>query len=314
MMNPYAYSKRKDGISCVLKEETPLWSHYRVDFTSSFESKFLGGSQVVGEYLFPKGEKNAPLAILVHGMGKRSMTPCKFIAHTLARKGIASFTLYLVLHFDRAPESIKKKYPSLSAEEWFESYQMSVIDVQQVIDWASGRTEIEQDKIFVVGISFGGFISSIAMALDNRIKSGVFIVCGGNSEKLTRHSALLRWQYKVGKKEYRRNQETYMRYLADVAEKGFDRVEAEKNSYLTDPLTFSKYIRNRPVLMLNALWDEMIPRAATLDLWEAYGRPPIAWYPATHASIWIWYPFIGPRIAGFLKRSLLKNNETAGNE
>jgi hypothetical protein len=54
-------------------------------------------------------------------------------------------------------------------------------------------------------------------------------------------------------------------------------------------------------MMLNALWDEMIPRVATIDLWEAYGKPIIKWYPATHASIWLWYPLMGPRIAGFLK-------------
>lgn len=242
-----------------------------------------------------------PLAILIHGMGDRSVFPCRLMAHTLAKNGIACFVLYLVFHRTRAPEVIRKKYPRLSAEEWFESYQISVTDIQQVIDWSSSRSEILQDKIAVAGISFGGIISSIAMALDKRIQAGVFIVSGGNSEKITRYSFLLRSQYKHNAQEFRRDQECYAQYLDEVTERGFENVIAGKSSYLTDPVTFSGYMKNRPVLMINALWDEMIPRVATLDLWEAYGKPSISWYPATHASIWLWYPLMGPRILGFLQ-------------
>ena len=303
MINPYIYVKQNNHVNCSLKEATSLWEHYAVDFPSAFEAKHLGKSRIMGEYLIPRAKEKVPLAIIIHGMGARSVTPCRLMARTLAKKGIASFILYLVLHAYRAPESIKGKYSSLTDEEWFESYQMSVIDIRQVIDWAGSRPEIDLDKISVAGISFGGLVSSIAMALDDRIKAGVFIVCGGNSEKMTRHSLLLRWKYKIKEADYIRNQETYKRYLAQVAEKGFENIISCKQSYLTDPATFSSYIKNRPVLMMNALWDEMIPRVATLDLWEAYGKPSIKWYPATHASIWMWYPFMGPAIARFLTSS-----------
>jgi hypothetical protein len=138
------------------------------------------------------------------------------------------------------------------------------------------------------------------MGLDQRIKAGVFIVSGGNSEKMTRHSFLLRWQYRTKKAEYDCNQQAYADYLTEVAQKGFENVPVSKNAYLTDPLTFSGYIKDRPVLMLNAFWDEMIPRVSTLDMWKALDKPDIVWYPATHASIWVWYPLMGPRIASFL--------------
>ncbi|MDP2932093.1 MAG: hypothetical protein Q8O05_06335 [Chloroflexota bacterium] len=74
-----------------------------------------------------------------------------------------------------------------------------------------------------------------------------------------------------------------------------------RSAYLDDPLTFARYLRQRPVLMLNARWDEFVPRGATLDLWAASGQPPIAWYPATHTSIWAFYPLISRRITGFLR-------------
>jgi cephalosporin-C deacetylase-like acetyl esterase len=301
MINPYSYVRQDNGVNINLKEETRRWFHYRVDFPSAQSLKYLGNNRVVGEYIFPRNVEKAPLAILIHGMGERSVIPCRLIAHTLARHGIASFSLYLVFHQYRAPDSMKGKYPGLTAEEWFESYQLSVTDIRQVVDWAAGRKEIIQDQISVVGISFGGFISTIAMALDDRIKAGVFIVTGGNSDKITRQSLLLRFQYKQSRDDYLRNQDAYRLYLSEVSEKGFESVIAGKSSYLTDPLTFSKYVKNRPVIMINAFWDEMIPRGATLDLWKAYGKPPITWFPATHASIWLWYPLMGRKISAFHK-------------
>ena len=304
MINPYTYTILNDGSNCILKEETNLWFHYAIDFPSAQSAKYLGNSQVQGEYLLPKTNGKVPLAILVHGMGDRSVIPCKLIARTLAKQGIASFILYLIFHTIRVPQHIKEKYPRLTPDEWFESYRVSVTDVRQVADWAVSRPEIDTDKISVAGISFGGFISSIAMALDPRLKSGIFIVSGGNSDKITKHSLLLRRQYKLEETEFQDAQERYARYLNEVSKKGFENVEAVKNSYLTDPMTFAGYIRNRPLLMLNALWDEMIPRTATLDLWKAYGEPPITWYPATHASIWLWYPLMGRKISNFLESHL----------
>jgi cephalosporin-C deacetylase-like acetyl esterase len=304
MNNPYNYKHQNIVDSLSLIEDTTSWSRYSVEFESSWPAQYLGNSRVKGEYFYPKGAKSAPLAILVHGMGARSVIPCKLIAHTLGKKGIASFVLYLIFHKYRVSEPIITKYPRLSTEEWFESYQISVNDIRQVIDWAHGRPELNIDDLAVVGISYGGFIAAISMALDKHIKAGIFIVMGGNSEKITRHSTFLRWTYKHNESTFKQNQEAYRRFLAEIDEKGLENVEAGKRSYLTDPMSFARYLRNRPVLMLNAMWDEMIPRIATTDLWEACGKPSISWYPATHASIWLWYPFISSRISRFLKSSL----------
>ena len=66
-------------------------------------------------------------------------------------------------------------------------------------------------------------------------------------------------------------------------------------------MTFAHLLQQRPLLMINALWDEFIPKEATLDFWEACGKPNISWYPGTHASIWLWYPLILRQITSFIK-------------
>ncbi|GAH71440.1 unnamed protein product, partial [marine sediment metagenome] len=111
------------------------------------------------------------------------------------------------------------------------------------------------------------------MGIDKRIKAGVFLTAGGNSEKIGRNNrkSKMRKGYNRTEAEYNEIQHDYAQYLAEVAEKGFENVTPPRKSFLIDPMTFAHYLRERPVLMLNALWDEYIPREATLDFWEACG-------------------------------------------
>ena len=300
MINPYKYVSSNNQVTVDPKEQTALWTHSRVEFASSFTARLLGDTKIMGEYLFPQGRKRAPLAILVHGMGDNSIIPCRMIAKDLAKMGVASFILYLVFHSVRAPDSIKTRYPNLSAEEWDESYKISVTDVHQILDWAATRPDIIQSQISMLGISYGSFITSIAMALDKRVTKGILVECGGNSDKITKHSILLRWRYKMGNAVFRENQAAYLQYLEEVTRHGWDNVEPSKISYLTDPLTFASKLKGRALLLLNAAFDEMIPKTATKELWESLGKPQIHWYPATHASLWIWYPFFRNKITTFL--------------
>jgi len=301
-MNPYSYSKDAFSPNMHLKQTTKKWQHYVVDLPAADPTGCGENNTVWGQYFQPRGVDSAPLAILLHGVGDHSVVPCKVLARALVKKGIACFILYLVVHSSRMTEIVRKRFPALTPEEWFESYQTSVVEVRQVIDWAGNREEIDREKVAVIGISFGGFISAIAMGVDERIKAGVLIVTGGNGEKITRKNRLSTFKKGYGRTEaeYQQIQSAYMQYLAEVAEKGFENVMPSRASFLTDPMTFANLLRERPVLMINARWDEAIPREATLDFWRESGKPAIVWLPATHAAIWLWYPTIRRRITNFL--------------
>jgi cephalosporin-C deacetylase-like acetyl esterase len=304
-VNPYSYQSGEQNFNLSLKKTNVKWSSYLVDFPSAFHNSHWGSSIVRGEYFQPQGSSNAPLVILLHGMGDHSVIPCKFLARALSSRGIACLILYLVVHSSRVPEIMRQRFPHLTPEEWFQVYQTSVIEVCQVIDWAGSREEIDREKIAVAGISFGGFISAIAMGIDERVGSGVFIVSAGNSEKVTHLSQLstITKDYRRTEAEYQQIQQSYLQYLAEVAEKGFEGVTPPRESFLTDPMTYAYRLRRRPVLMINARWDEAISGEATLDFWRACGRPDIMWLPATHATIWLWYPFIRRKIATFFQAS-----------
>jgi len=302
-MNPYSYKSSKVRANMHLNETTSRWFRYSISFPTAHTTQYEENNIVLGEYFQPRHADRAPLAIIVHGWGDRSTILCKLMARTLAKKGIASFILYQVFHSSRMPEVIKNRVPLvMTSDEWFEGYRASVIEVRQIIDWASSRPELNTEQIAVVGISLGGFVSSIAMGLDKRIKAGVFLIAGGNSEKitwLTRNESIVKG-HGCTEEECRQIRSHYPQYLADTAEKGFGNVVPTKHCFLTDALTFAPYLRGRPILMLNALWDDTIPKEATLDFWEACHKPSITWLPGTHITFWLWYPVIERKIIGFL--------------
>ena len=301
-MNPYDYEADNPNFRVQLIEITRKWQHYKVSFLSAHPTRYKESNNVWGEYFRPRTGSHLPLVILIHGLGDRSVIPLKALARSLLKRGVACFILYLVLHSSRMPPH---EPGSLTSDDWFENYRISVIDVRQVIDWSGTRAEINKGQIGVIGISLGGFITAIAMGIDRRIKAGVMVASGGNLEKIAFMSKTLpqRWGFKRTEAEFNEQQRRYAQYLNEVDKKGFENVDPQEDGFLIDAMTYACYLRNRPLLMINALWDEVIPKKATLDFWEASGKPAISWLPGGHATIWLWYPLISRKISRFLRSS-----------
>ncbi len=303
MDNPYSYPAPASAFALTLDRETSGWQRYRVQFpTGGPAHHFAADLPGRGEFFRPAGSSQRapwPLAVLLHGWGDHSLLPCRMLARALVRRGVACFLPYLVLHSSRMPASLRAKGIGLSADEWFEAYQTSVIDARRTLDWASTQSDIDMQRVGIMGLSLGGIVASITMGIDERIKNGVFLVAGGNYE----HPSWSKGRRASGNAEQLSSSEDYDRYLAEVAREGFQSVVPAKPSYLTDPVTFASNLRGRPVLMINALWDASIPKEGTRSLWEASGRPEIHWLPGNHVSIWMFYPLIRRQVVAFITSS-----------
>jgi esterase/lipase len=305
-MNPYSYqSNNAQEATLYLNKDNNKPLHYFLQFPSAIDTGYLENSIIEAELYLPKLEYKVPLAILVHGMGDYSVFPCKLLARSLLKQGVACLIPYLTTHSKRVPAVMREKLPYLTPEQWFQVYQVSVVDIRQLLDWANTRIEIDTERLFVAGVSFGGFVSAISMGVDKRIKAGIFIVTGGNSNKLSWLSKDDRYRnrYHRTEDEHLDIQSNYSRYLEAVSKKGFENVITDDRSFLTDPLTFANDLKERPIQMINATYDKYIPREAAIDLWQACGKPPIKWIPSGHVSLWLWYPAIRKSIIYFLKSS-----------
>jgi hypothetical protein len=301
-MNPYDYPGGEPNFALAIEKANSKWSRSSVKFVTAGPALHDESRIARGEYFQPLRASNASLAIILHGLGDHSVIPCKLLARSLVNRGIACLILYSVFHTSRMPEDMRRRAPVFTSEEWFEGYRISVIEVRQAADWACNRQEINHEQMALVGISLGGFISAIAMGVEERLRAGVFITMGGNAEILTWKSKTdtFRKSHNCTQEECREVHTKYPQYLAQVAEKGFANVTPLKQCFLTDAMTFGHSLRSRPILMINALWDKYIPKQATLEFWEECAKPAIIWLPAGHASIWALYPLISKRVARFI--------------
>ena len=304
-MNPYVYPGAELNFTLGVEKANSKWSRRSVEFVTAGPASHDEGRIARGEYFQPLRANNIPLAIILHGLGDHSVIPCKLLARSLVNRGIACFILYSVFHSSRMPEAVRKHAPAFTSEEWLEGYRVSVIEVRQIADWARSRPEINHEQVAVMGISLGGFISAIAMGVEQRLRAGVFITMGGNSGIITWKSKAdtFRKSCTCTEEECQQVYTQYPQYLAQVAEKGFGNVTPLKQCFLTDTMTFGRSLWDRPLLMINARWDKYIPRQATLEFWEECARPTIIWLPAGHVGIWLLYPLINRRVARFISSS-----------
>jgi len=194
------------------------------------------------------------------------------------------------------------KFLPPDARAWFEVNRRAIMEIRRVVDWACTREDIDYDRIGVAGISLGGMVSAIAMAVDKRIWGGIFVMIGGNLEELS-------WGGKGGvspvghtctREECHAVYSQYSEYIRRVAEKGLENAIPAKECFLTDPLTFANYLQGRPVLMINGKDDEIVSEKSTLALWEACGRPRLVWLSGTHAGAYAQSALIRTEIVNFL--------------
>ncbi|MDY7018523.1 MAG: alpha/beta hydrolase [Chloroflexota bacterium] len=289
-MQPYDYVKGEQHFSLRLKESKLHWCCHDVTFNSAHPNRYQKDNTAHGEYYVPSSGNCFPLVILLHGLGalgERNPIPCKLLARDLAKLGIASFVLELVLPARETAKGKKEQPYAPRIEDWLELCQVMVINARQVIDWAETRNELDDRRVAMIGISIGGITSAISMAVDKRIMACVLLVTGGNMEKITWRSKndAARISHKCTESQCHEIYSQYPRYLADVEERGIENVTPAKECFWFDPLSFTRYLRGRPLLMINAEWDDSMPRDSALEFWEACGRPRIVWLPENHNTI-----------------------------
>lgn len=293
--NPYDYVPTEQ--CAVIPISRISYSKFAVSFPSAVKEGLSPADDVTGVYYQPKSAAKSPLVVLVHGIGDTSTVPCHALARALVRCGIAAFVIYLPIHSRRLPEDMKDRFYDLSLDEWFELYRVSVINIRQALDWAESRPEIDVSRIGITGVSFGGYVAGIALGLEKRIKAGAILLACGNQEKLgwTRSTKRIR-RYDVSEEVYKAGQKQYMAYVEDVSACGFENVVPSKTSYPFDPYTFCSAIKNKPLLLTNALWDEYFPREAAKEFCRACGNPDQFWLPSGHATAWFFYPLIRNKV------------------
>ena len=130
----------------------------------------------------------------------------------------------------------------------------TVFDLQRAVDFIETKNELDANNIGYFGISLGGITGAIFCGIDKRIKVPVLTLAGGQLNLL------------YGKKALSSKTNDFMK--------------------LVEPKNFIKQISPRPLLMLNAENDDVIPPLMTKLLYKKAAKPKeLIWYPGKHHTI-----------------------------
>ena len=235
-----------------------------VKFPSPVQTKHAENDIVHGLYFKAAGKRDFATVILLHGWGRSNLWKEKKIAIGLARNNINCFILKLPYHFERTPEGTWSGEYAITGDilRTVEGTRQLVIEARTVSSWLR-RQQVE--KVVISGISLGGMMAHLAMAAE-AFDAGITILAGGNNAGIIWEGIATR------------------SVKDDLINAGFTREQTSHIYQIINPCIVAKHNKTKNLLMINGLYDEVIPGRFTMELWEALGRPRIKWYPCAHVT------------------------------
>jgi dienelactone hydrolase len=236
---------------------------FEVTFPSPVASPTPENNTVYAEYYRPKGSGPFP-AVIVLDITGGDQSLSRFIARTLAQNKIAGLFVQMAYYGPRRPLGSKLRIMSTDIPRTMEAVRQTVLDCRCAAAWLASRPEVDPQRIGIMGTSLGSFIATLTSEMDPRF-SRVAILLGGGGLVDAFYDHPRAAPYRKAYELLGGTKEQVKQMLAPV-----------------DPITKAANLRGRPVLMIAAKRDEIVPPSAAVALWEAMGKPKIVWYDTTH--------------------------------
>jgi len=274
-----------------------------IRFTSPYRSGYPEVDAARALFFDVKGAERA--VVFVHGLARIGLSYLTFYPRELSRYGITALMPILPFHEERtSPEQVyAERFLSGPSEVIEKKFYQSVTDVLACVDFLE---KAGYSRVDIMGISSGGMIGTIAMALDPRLSKGVLIITGGNLEIISWKSSATRI-YRTNerrKRLQRLEQSLRIRREFDECARSFTSVQDLVHIpgfFRYDPSLFAKFIGRDRVMMFTALVDPFIPREAADDLWRRFGKPERHLLPSGHLTAHIFFKrFIMKKSLAFL--------------
>jgi cephalosporin-C deacetylase-like acetyl esterase len=203
----------------------------------------------------PEAKKPLPVVILLHGLGDR-----KTVDYIEAGNKYFLDAGYAVLRIDVCCHGDRKFYDwefDLMDGNRYQTRDMiaqTVFDLRRAIDFIETQAELDASRIGFYGISLGGITGTIFCAVDKRVKVPVIVLAGGQMNLMFGEKALSK--------------------------------ETKNFLSIIDPINYVQMISPRPLLMINASNDDIVPPVTSKLLYKKAKQPKkIIWYPARHHTL-----------------------------
>jgi cephalosporin-C deacetylase-like acetyl esterase len=264
--------------------ENSRFIKYKVKFNYSIFYPSLKNIGFNAYYYLPKDrDKYSAVIILPHLVGASMIE--SFFSVGLAYEGFAVLEIDEPYYWKKG-YLFKKSYINKltkigNLKPLIQKIQESVINAEVGVDFLNKRKEVKD--IGIMGISIGAWIAGIVSGIEPMITSCAYLLAGGNVYKLINKSSIMKYLKKR------------------IKQLNIDMGKFSKELKFVDPLSYAQNIKNKRIIMINTIFDRIIPKDCTLEFWSAIGKPKIIWLPSGHISSIIFITYVRKKVIDFFK-------------
>ncbi|MBI4052305.1 MAG: prolyl oligopeptidase family serine peptidase [Elusimicrobia bacterium] len=258
----------------ILREQ-PAFQVYQVRFPSPVRTRFPSNNTVWGKWYLPKSDLPLPGVLVLTVLGAPNTWIEDRIAKSLLRHRLAVLVLEHPFHFHRRPNPWAQPgemFLTRTPQGLASNFRQAIWDARQAITWMSRQKEIDPHRLGILGTSLGAIVAASTISTDSRLRCAVLLLGGADFSELLWNSAVTGPPLqKLG----------YSQEVLKLAWKELD------------PLYYKENNAGKRVLLVNALWDRVVPRPNAVKLREAFPDSRQVWVPFGHYSSilhLIWLP------------------------
>ena len=266
----------------------PEWTETLLRFPSAAKSPWPVNDIVWAHLIVPNSASGAkrPAVLVLPVMAAPNVWIETQFVQRFARDGFVVMWLEMPTQFHRRPlpsEPSGQVFLARTPKHLAMNFRQSVLDARRALDVLSARPEVDSGRLALFGISLGAIVGAVAYSVDPRPRYAVFLLGGADFPSLLTASSL----------------------TGPFARKMGLKPEDLKAAWAgLDPLDYRDQNKEKPVLLVNANWDTVIPRENALKLAQAFPLARRVGVPLGHYSA-IVHMFWMPRwVSARLKEAL----------
>jgi dienelactone hydrolase len=236
--------------------------------------------------------KKLPVIIFLHGIGQNK----NFLKEITSPFNQVGFTLVCFDQYTQGERKLRGGHSFLARCKAFAQRAAKTInETRRLIDYLSAHPDIDPQRIYLVGASYGAVTGSIVMARDKRLRAGVLVYGGADYRKLLNSYANhLGVAAALGLIDGRNlnPEKPPLPKLTPAQERKVGVVLgciipiARYFLGAADPIHYARQISPTPVYFQNGKYDVLVPTAAGKALQDAAREPKkITWYESDHVGI-----------------------------
>jgi dienelactone hydrolase len=236
---------------------------FQLRYPSPVSSPDPENNTVYAEYYRPRGDGPFPGVIILDVTAGNQMLS-RIIATHLAQNGIAGLFVQMSYYGPRRPPGSRKRFLSPDVNRTLDNVRQTVLDLRRAAAWMASRSELNAQRLGILGTSLGSFIGSLTAEMEPRLGRVAIILGGGGLADAyydDPRARALRSVYETlgGSKE------KFARWIAPA-----------------DPLTCAANLKEHKVLMIAGKHDDIVFPKMAEALWKASGQQTIIWLDSNH--------------------------------